>query len=238
VDGAQALAIEMHDAMVREHSPGTLWYKGGGAMGSSHPRRRDLMTAVAPILVLLCVLVVILVREKRRRRVSVIAAPRFGTLNLKGADGEALVEADTRALQSVLGVAERSTLIPLKCDVLFVYCDISSDGRIATSGMSLGDLVRSSGATILVVASENPGPMYIACNKTGPFGRVNLVMTLNRRGERFARFFTRLFEDMKRGTSMPLAWVKLASQNPNVDDPEVPGTIFACMAGQVSFRAS
>ena len=36
---------------------------------------------------------------------------------------------------------------------------------------------------------------------------------------------------------MPLAWVKLAPQGPVSEHNELPGTIFACMAGQVAFRA-
>jgi hypothetical protein len=192
------------------------------------------MQATVLIVILVCILVVVLVRQRRRRR-RVIVAPRFATLNLNGAEGEALVQADTQALQPVLGIAEQSNFVPPRCDVLFVYSNISPDGRIESTRMSLGELIRASGATILVVASENIGAHYVACNKTGPYGPVNLVMTLSRRGDLFPRFFVRLFEDMKRGTSMPLAWVKLAPQGPMSESDELPSTIFACMAGQVAF---
>jgi hypothetical protein len=194
------------------------------------------MQATVMIAILIAVLVVILVRQRRGRKASLIVAPRFGTLNLKGAEGEALVQADTLALQSVLGEADHSTTAPPKCDVLFLYGDLSADGRIASTQMWLGELVRASGATILVVATENPGVAYNASRGPG-YGRVNLVMTLSRRGDLFARFFVRLFADMKRGTPMPMAWVKLAPQGPLPAHEELPGTIFACMAGQVAFRA-
>jgi hypothetical protein len=85
------------------------------------------------------------------------------------------------------------------------------------------------------VATENPGAAYNASKGPG-YGRVNSVMTLARRGDLFARFFVRLFEDMKRGTPMPLAWVKLAPQGPVSGHNELPGTMFACMAGPVAFR--
>jgi len=79
------------------------------------------MQATVTIVILIGVLVVILVRQRRRRQVSVIVAPRFATLNLKGAEGEALVQADTLALQPILGVAEQSNFVAPKCDVLFLY---------------------------------------------------------------------------------------------------------------------
>ncbi len=195
------------------------------------------MDVTAAIVILVCLLIGVPFYQRRRRKAAYIVAPRFATLNLKGAEGEALLQVDTGALEPILGVAEQSRFVPPKCDVLFLYSDISPDGRIASSRMSLGELAKASGVTILVVASDNPGPAYVAGNKTGNYGRVNLVMTLARRGDLFPRFFVRLFEDMMLGTSMPLAWVKLAPQGPQAESPEFPSTIFACMAGQVAFRA-
>jgi hypothetical protein len=194
------------------------------------------MEATTLIAVLVGILAVVLIRRLWRRRAAVIIAPRFGILNLKGPEGEVLAQADALALQPVLGVPEKSTSVPPKCDVLFLYGDLKADGRIASTGMWLGELVRLSGASILVVATENPGAAYKAGKGPG-YGRVNLVMTLSRRGDLFARFFVRLFKDMMRGTPMPLAWVKLAPQGPVPVHDELPDTIFGCMAGQVAFRA-
>jgi hypothetical protein len=56
------------------------------------------------------------------------------------------------------------------------------------------------------------------------------VFVLNRKGPKFAEFFRGLFELMSEGTSMPLAWVKLAPQIPNHEDPNVPSAIFAAEA--------
>ncbi len=195
------------------------------------------MEATVTIAVLVAVLTILLVRNIRRRGGSIIVAPRLGMLNLKGADGTLLAEQDARALRPVLGVAEQSHSAIPKCDVLFLYSDLSSDGRIATTQMWLGEIVRASGASILVVASENPGPAYTASKGPG-YGRINLVLTLSRRGEAFPRFFVRLFEDMKRGTPMPMAWVKIAPQGPVSEHGELPSTIFACMAGGLRFRAA
>jgi hypothetical protein len=194
------------------------------------------MEASLAIAVLVLALTVVLIRNIRRRRGSVVTSPRLGMLNLKGAEGAQLMAEDALALEPVLGAAEQSSSAIPKCEVLFLYSDLAADGRLASTQNWLGDIVRASGATILVVASENPGPAYNASKGPG-YGRVNLVMTLSRRGELFARFFARLFEDMKRGTPMPMAWVKLAPQGPVPEHSELPGTIFACMAGGVRFRA-
>jgi hypothetical protein len=195
------------------------------------------MEATVAIAGLIAIIAILLVRNIRRRMGSIIVVPRLGMLNLKGADGALLAEQDARALQPVLGAPEQSHSAVPKCDVLFLYGDLSSDGRIATTRMWLGEVVRASGASILVVASENPGPNYTASKGPG-YGRVNLVLTLSRRGEAFPRFFVRLFEDMKRGTPMPMAWVKLAPQGPVPEHSELPSTIFVCMAGGVRFRAA
>jgi hypothetical protein len=193
------------------------------------------MEAALTIGVLVVVSAFVLVRNIRRRSGSGIVAPRLGVLNLKGADGAQLAEQDALALLPVLGIAERSTSVPPKCDVLFLYSDLSPEGRLAGTQMWLGEIVRASGARILVVASENPGPAYKVSKGPG-YGRVNLVMTLSRRGDAFPRFFLRLFQDMKRGTPMPLAWVRLAPQGAVPVHEELPSTIFACMAGAVRFR--
>jgi hypothetical protein len=60
-------------------------------------------------------------------------------------------------------------------------------------------------------------------------------MTLSRKGSSFPPFFARLFADMKRGVSMPVAWVKLSPQGPVKDHENLPSTIFACEAGQMVF---
>jgi hypothetical protein len=61
------------------------------------------------------------------------------------------------------------------------------------------------------------------------------VMTLSRQGAAFPPFFAQLFTDMKRGVSMPVAWVKLAPQGPVKEQDKLPSTIFACEAGQMVF---
>jgi len=193
------------------------------------------MDVVLPLVVVVGVSALLLWRI-RKRSTNVVVSPRFGTLNLMGEAGAGLEASDTAALAPVLGVAERSATVPPKCSVLFLYCDIEPSGRIKNSSEGLRELIRASGATVVVVASENSADAYIAAGKKRPYGRANLVMTLSRRDGVFTRFFARLFESMRNGVPMPVAWVKLAPQIPGAPHAECPETIFACEAGQVSFR--
>ena len=197
------------------------------------------MGAAVGLLILLGVLVAILVLAARRGGRMVLSDPRFAMLNLKGAEGAVLAEADKAALKPVFAVCEESTQgPPPKCDVLFLYADLSSDGQIVHPGIGLRELVLASGAVIVVVASENTGEAYTASGMGRDFGRVNLVMTISRQGDAFSHFFSALFGKMKRGASMPVAWNQLAPQVPGMDHADCPATIFACGAGQVRFRGS
>jgi hypothetical protein len=166
----------------------------------------------------------------------VIDSPKFGILNLKGDIATSIVAQDTNALLPVLGQPNTSVSVAPPCNVFFLYCDIGLDGRIRGTEEGLHELIRDSGAVVVVVASENDGNAYNAAGNHTGYGRANLVMTLQRKGDAFPNFFARLFAEMKAGMTMPLAWVKLAPQIPGHDHSDCPGTIFACEAGQMAFK--
>jgi hypothetical protein len=187
------------------------------------------------IIVALAFAAMFLVR-RRKRAVALIDARRFGILNLKSSAATSMVAEDTAALTAVLGPPLQESGTPPQCDVLFLYCDIAADGRIQGSESGLRELIRDSGASVVVVASENGGDAYIAACKNKRYGRANLVMTMQRRGYVFPAFFVRLFSDMKAGVSMPVAWVKLAPQIPGREHVDCPATIFTCERGQIAFR--
>jgi hypothetical protein len=191
-----------------------------------------------PIVLIVAVLIVavaVFVGRRSRRRPLLIRSPRLGFLNLKGESAEQLITADMDALTPVLGSPVRGSTSAPFCDVLFIYCDVASDGRIGNFPGTLRDLIQVQRAPLVVVASENSGEAYISTTKGQKHGRANLVMTLSRRGEAFPAFFARLFTDMKRGVSMPVAWVKLAPQGPVKEHENLPSAIFACEAGQMVF---
>jgi hypothetical protein len=168
--------------------------------------------------------------------VPVITGPRLGFLNLMGEAGAPLLSRDRRALAPLFSSVAMSHDEPPQCDVLFIYCRIDASGRVAGSAAGLRGIIRAARAPVVVVASENEMEGYTKAATPDPDARANLVMTLDRDGEIFPRFFARLFGRMLAGTSMPVAWVELAPQGGG-DQPDTPGTIFACEAGQLAFRA-
>lgn len=170
------------------------------------------------------------------RRIPTISAPTIGFLDLT--EGEASVElaVDRAAISPLFGSSEDSSFEPPRCNVLFLYCHMESDGSIRDYGRRVREVIRDAGAAVVIVASENNAESYIAGTKKQPYGHANLVMTLDRRGDVFPKFFQRLFSEMKRGVSMPVAWVKLAPQIPGADHPDCPDAIFSCEAGQLAFK--
>jgi hypothetical protein len=189
-------------------------------------------------LILAVTLVIGAILFVRSRRVAVvfIKAPRLGILDLKAGAAASIIAEDTEALATILGPPTQSATAAPQCDVLFIYCDIAADGRVQNSDAQLRDLIRDSGATVAVVASENEGNAYVAASKDKSHGAANLVMTVQRKSRAFPSFFTRLFSEMKAGVSMPVAWARLAPQIPGFEHTECPATIFSCERGQIAFR--
>jgi hypothetical protein len=83
----------------------------------------------------------------------------------------------------------------------------------------------------VVFATNNPAENY----GKPPFGRANLIMTIDRNGPLFANFLARLFAQMHSGVSMPMAWINLAPQNPYAVHKDLPATFFIAEHGQVIF---
>jgi hypothetical protein len=166
----------------------------------------------------------------------IVTSPRIGFFNLLGLPGQSLVEEDKQALQPFFSSVEESSDGPPVCDVLMIYARVEGDGRVAGSANGLREIIRKSKAVIVIVASENEAKNYIAAAKSTGYGRANLVMTLDRKGAAFGKFFAGLFEKMRQGTSMPQAWVELAPQVPGARHENCPESIFAAEIGQIAFK--
>jgi len=192
------------------------------------------MRPVALVVTVCAAIGVVSVARAAPQRV-VVHSPRLGVLNLVGNQGSGLIGEDLKALTPLFGRATQSTVGPPACDVLFIYARVKDSGVVDGSKSSLREIIRDSGAKVVVVATENTANAYIAGARKRPYGSANLVMTLERRGTRFPAFFARLFKMMFDGETMPVAWVKLAPQIPGAEHEEAPGTIFAAEAGQVTF---
>jgi hypothetical protein len=168
--------------------------------------------------------------SKRKRQIK---DPRLAILDLTDGASDAIIEEDKAALGEVFSsIQESKTEVP-KCDVLFLYATIGEGGVLQGTERYLRATIRDSGAKIVVVASENPNPKL---SQRPLYGQANLVITIARNGASFPRFFRDLFAKMKKGTPMPMAWVRLAPQIPNKEHIDTPSTIFLCEVGGVSFR--
>jgi hypothetical protein len=165
-----------------------------------------------------------------------IQDPTIGFLNLCGESGARLLEADKQALGPLFGQTKVSdTLPPPQCQVLFIYCKLSPEADASDQIASPRDLIKSAHAYIAVFAFENGGNAYIKrMGKRADWG-ANIVMVLNRNGDKFAVFFKHLFAAMFEGQTMPVAWVQLAPQGPSPKHDDMPSSIFAAEAGHVTF---
>ena len=79
---------------------------------------------------------------------------------------------------------------------------------------------------LLWAASDNPPERYI--KGFGARGkRLNLVMTLNRRGSNFRSFLKKLLSQMAYGSPMPVAWNDICPQIPRSEQLDTPESIFS-----------
>lgn len=166
----------------------------------------------------------------------VIESPRIGFFNLLDSSARSILEEDKQAFRPLFAAIEESNVIPPVCDVLMIYARVESDGRIAGSTVGLRDIIRQSGAAIVVVASENDPKSYTAAGKSTGYGQANLVLTLKRKGAAFTRFFAQLFGRMLKGKSMLLAWVELAPQVSGTTHENCPESIFAAEISHIVFK--
>lgn len=124
-------------------------------------------------------------------------------------------------------------------DILHLFADVSSDHTIQhESGISFFERLSQANVKIFILASENEVDNLIPfCSQAANAGiaHMNIVMTLDRKGGLYGRFFKSLFGRMVNGKTMPQAWVELAPQNPNTIH-EAPEMVFS--AGYGSLRLS
>ncbi len=172
----------------------------------------------------------------------IIPSPVLGMLNLLGDAENDLLLRDLAEVGQLFpdNVRVETTNVP-RCNILFLYCRFEQSGRIAGTQLLVRDVIKAAGAQIAVIASEvNPGLFKIREFSQALAPRsdwpANLVITLNRNGDIFGRFFHKLFSQMQAGVTMPFAWATLAPQGP-VSHKDVPGTICAMGAGHIAFAA-
>jgi hypothetical protein len=163
-----------------------------------------------------------------------IANPAIGFLNRAGDAGALLSRADQRVLSPLFKVLVTSEDLPPRCDVLFLYYTI--DLEAPASAPTIRELIKSAGACIAVIASENSADAYIKSVGRRTDWFANIAMIVNRKNDNLALFFHRLFEEMFKGRSMLIIWAELAPQIPGRTHTDVPDSIMAAEAGHVTFQ--
>jgi len=186
-------------------------------------------------------LVAVVFRIMLRSRTQVsIKVPTLGFLNLGGDEFLPLIDTDRAALGPIFSEVKTGAgyQIP-SCDILFIYANVAPDGSVGVDvNLTVRHLAARAGAAITVVASGNSSENLLAAARLPGPKRANLVWTLDRKGEAFPRFFVNLFTHMKKGRSMPAAWVGISPQVPSrmQQDQNLPDMICNLEAGQVRFQ--
>jgi hypothetical protein len=168
-------------------------------------------------------------------------APRIplaiGFANLAGPGFDELVVQDAKGLGPLFMRARvgKPHQIP-SAEVLFVYAHLNEDGTIrGPKPVGVRQIVQATHAAIVVLASPNSqDSIRNAVGLRGPKS-ANLVFTLDRNGDGFARFFRELFEKMQAGQDMMSAWATLAPQHPGAQPAHAPSTVLVAEGGKIAF---
>ena len=140
------------------------------------------------------------------------------------------------SIQALLGRLEQ------KYDIVHLLSDVTESGTIKDNsgheitGTELIQHCCDQNVKLLWAASDNPPERYI--KGFGARGkRLNLVMTLNRRGSNFRSFLKKLLSQMAYGSPMPVAWNDICPQIPRSEHPDTPESIFFAGRGGVKLLA-
>jgi hypothetical protein len=140
------------------------------------------------------------------------------------------------SVQALLGRLEQ------RYDIVHLLCDVSAKGTITDAsgdeitGTQLVQRCCDQNVKLLWIASDNPPDLYV--KGFGARGkRLNVVMTLKRKGPNFPASLQRLLSRMSHGDTMPVAWNDLWPQVPGSDHPDAPESIFVAGRGGVRLLA-
>jgi hypothetical protein len=185
----------------------------------------EILTYVMLALVVLAFIVTRIFRTRPTPKGIVIRNPVLGALNLEGLWVEDIVEKDLEILGPYFAEVRRSDDVPPLCDVLLLYGEINSSGALQNSPKPPNEIVRDAGASVVIIAINNPVENYSAMPKDS-FESVTLIMTIDRRQWRFTSCLAKIFEQMKTdGVSLPLAWVKVGPQHPGAMHEDLPSLV-------------
>ncbi|MEL7146606.1 MAG: hypothetical protein AAFO69_09585, partial [Bacteroidota bacterium] len=66
--------------------------------------------------------------------------------------------------------------------------------------------------------------------------QMNVVLTIDRKGQDFVNFFDRLFEQVSKGETLPMAWHNVAPQVPGQGHKHIPETLAVMGAGAIALQ--
>jgi hypothetical protein len=124
-------------------------------------------------------------------------------------------------------------------DIVHLCCEVDGNGELVGGGgvkVGGGDLLEAchgADVKLLILAASNPADNYMRAfdKKREPKGlRLNQVLTIDRKGEKFPAFLEGLFRRVSGGISIPTAWVELAPQHEGPAHDDLPGTV--CLMGR------
>jgi hypothetical protein len=140
------------------------------------------------------------------------------------------------AIQALLGRLEQTS------DIVHLIADVTESGTIRDAsghqitGTELIQRCCDHDVKLLWAASDNPPDRYI--NGFGARGkRLNLVMTLKRKGPNFPGFLQKMLSRMAYGDTMPVAWNDICPQIPRSEHKDAPESIFFPGRGGVRLLA-
>lgn len=140
------------------------------------------------------------------------------------------------SIQALLGRLEQ------QYDIVHLMCDVTENGTITDasgheiSGTGLIQRCCDQNVKLLWAASDNPPERYVKGFRARG-KRLNLVMTLKRKGPDFPSFLHEMLSRMAYGAAMPIAWNAICPQIPRADHPGAPESIFFAGRGGVILLA-
>lgn len=145
-----------------------------------------------------------------------------------------------RAITTVVlpGIQALLERLEQKFDIVHLIADVTESGTVRDAngreitGTELIQRCCDHNVKLLWAASDNPPERYIS--GFGARGkRLNLVMTLKRKGPNFPSFLQNILSRMAYGESMPVAWNHICPQIPRSEHKNAPESIFFAGRGGI-----
>jgi hypothetical protein len=123
-------------------------------------------------------------------------------------------------------------------DVIHLLWKTDSEGTFLDSNIRGTNLIEQccdADVKLLWIACDNDPQAYIK-GFSARGKRINLVMTIDRRGAVFSSFLDRLLAKTAYGDTLPVAWNQLCPQAPDLEHSDAPACIFFAGRGGVLLR--